>query len=289
MRKSLRQSVGRKSIRKWTEDILVYLALGILGLTALMPVAFILSTSLKEMGAVFEFPPRLIPNPITFEGYQEAFKIIPLVRYFFNTLLLTAIRVLGTLISASIVAFGFARYRGPFKEILFIIVLSPLFLPEQVTLVPLFVAYKNLGWLDSYLPLTVPFFFGGRAFFIFMLRQFFTTIPMELDEAARLDGASEFRILWQIILPLSMPALATVAIFTFMDSWNDFMMPLIFINSTENMVLTQGLARLIGQAGTTLWNSLMAAALVSVLPPLLLFIFAQRYFVQGIQMTGSKG
>jgi ABC-type glycerol-3-phosphate transport system permease component len=112
---------------------------------------------------------------------------------------------------------------------------------------------------------------------------------MELDEAARLDGASEFRILWQIILPLSMPALATVAIFTFMDSWNDFMMPLIFINSTENMVLTQGLARLIGQAGTTLWNSLMAAALVSVLPPLLLFIFAQRYFVQGIQMTGSKG
>ncbi len=166
-------------------------------------------------------------------------------------------------------------------------ILTPIFLPEQVTLIPLFVGYSRLGWIDTYNPLVLPAFFGGSAVYIFLLRQFFMTIPTDLDDAARIDGASEFAIYWRIVLPLAKPALATVAIFTFMASWNDFLGPLIYLTSKEKLPLSVGLSRFLGESGTTLWNSLMAAAVLTVLPPILLFVFAQKYIMQGIAITGG--
>jgi ABC-type glycerol-3-phosphate transport system permease component len=197
--------------------------------------------------------------------------------------------VIGSVATACLVAYGFSRYRAPGKDLLFLLILSPMFLPQQVTLIPLFLAYKSIGWMDTYLPLIVPHFFGGGAFFIFLLRQFFASIPRDLDEAARIDGCGELAILWRIVLPLSKPAMAVVAIFSFMGSWNDFMSPLIYLNSVEKLTVTLGLSKFQGMYGATLWNSVMAGTVLIVLPPLILFLAAQRYFVEGIHMTGLTG
>jgi multiple sugar transport system permease protein len=269
-------------------DLLTYVVLIVLCLMALFPVLWMVSLSFKELSHMFDYPPRLIPDPWSTEGYRSAIEDWQFVRYFGNTVFITGLRMIGTLLASSLVAYGFARYDGPLKEVMFIVVLSPLFLPEQITLIPLFIGYSKLNWIDTYYPLVVPAFFG-KAVYIFLLRQFFMTLPTELDDAARLDGCSEFGILWRIILPLSKPALAAVAIFTFMDSWNDFLIPLIFLKSTDKLTLSVGLTRLLGEAGTTQWHTLMASATLMVVPPILLFILFQRYFIQGIALTGMKG
>ncbi len=273
--------------RRRMRTFLIYAVLIILSIIALLPVMWMVSISLTPLNKVFQYPPRLIPDPLSLTGYHEAVTLFPFFRYFLNTSFMTAARVIGTVFSASLVAYGFARYDGPLKEVLFVFILTPIFLPEQVTLIPLFVGYTRLGWIDTYNPLVLPAFFGGSAVYIFLLRQFFMTIPTDLDDAARIDGASEFAIYWRIILPLAKPALATVAIFTFMASWNDFLGPLIYLTSKEKLPLSVGLSRFLGESGTTLWNSLMAAAILTVLPPILLFVFAQKYIMQGIAITGG--
>jgi ABC-type glycerol-3-phosphate transport system permease component len=279
----------RKSVQKAIGDVFTYAALIVLSLAAVAPLIFVLSTSFKEMGDVFQFPPKFIPNPFTLSAYQEALTLVPMPRYFVNSSYIAIMVVIGSVATACLVAYGFSRYRAPGKDLLFLLILSPMFLPQQVTLIPLFLAYKSIGWMDTYLPLIVPHFFGGGAFFIFLLRQFFASIPRDLDEAARIDGCGELAILWRIVLPLSKPAMAVVAIFSFMGSWNDFMSPLIYLNSVEKLTVTLGLSKFQGMYGATLWNSVMAGTVLIVLPPLILFLAAQRYFVEGIHMTGLTG
>ncbi len=196
--------------------------------------------------------------------------------------------MVGTLLSSSIVAYGFARLRARGRDVLFMILLSTMMIPPQVTMIPVFALFKLLNWTDTFKPLIIPNFFGG-AFFIFLLRQFYMTIPIELDDAAKIDGCSYLGIFSRIILPLTKPALATVAIFSFMWSWNDFMDPLIYLNSRDKLTLTLALNRFTGMYGMTAWNLLMAASLVVALPCFVLFFFAQRYFIQGIVVTGLKG
>lgn len=280
----------RARLRRQVGDGLVYLILfGICGLS-LLPLLWMLSIALRDLPSVAAVPPQLLPNPPRWGNFAEALTIFPFWRYLINTLGIAMLRIIGTLTTASLVAFAFARYKVPGKNIVFLLVISPMFLPEQVTLIPLFALFANLGWINTYYPLVVPAFFGGAPLFIFLLRQFFLTIPRDLDDAARLDGCSELGIFARIILPLSAPALATVAVFEFMYTWNDFLLPLIVINSSELYTVSLGLARFLGgQQGETPWHLLMAAAVMVTLPPLLLFFAAQRYIVQGVVSSGLKG
>ena len=204
-----------------------------------------------------------------------------------NTLVITGISILGQVVSCSLVAFGFARMKFPGREVLFAILLSTMMLPAMVTEIPRFILFRSLGWIDTIYPLVVPTFFGG-AFFIFLLRQFFRTVPETLDEAARIDGCSSFRIFFQIMLPLSKPVLATVIIFSFIWSWNDFWGPLVYLRSEDNKTLSLGLQAFQGVSQTD-YHYLMAASLVVLLPVLVIYVLCQRYFVQGMVMSGMKG
>lgn len=264
----------------------------ICGLAFSLPFFWTISSSLKPISEIYSFPPTLWPENIRWANYGDVFRIAPFARFIWNTVIVTAFAMLGQILSASAVAYGFARFRFPGRNPLFFLVLSTMMLPWQVTIVPTFLLFRYLGWINTFLPLTVPSFFGGGAFFIFLLRQFFLTIPKDLDEAAKLDGASSVRIFWNIILPLSKTALATVAIFSFIQHWNEFIGPLIFLNSTEKFTLSIGLRYF--QANPFEGDEpreaiLMAASLIVAMPPLLLFFFAQKYFVRGIVTTGLKG
>lgn len=274
--------------REYTlNKLIVYLLLIIGAVLFIMPFLWMLSTSLKENAGLFDIPPKWIPYPPKWSNYPEALKAFPFMRYTFNTLFITVVAIVGCLISSSIVAYSFARLRWPGRDIWFLILLATMMLPGQVTMIPVFVLYKKLGWVNTFAPLTVPYFFGG-AFYIFFLRQFFKTIPMELSEAAKIDGCSELRIFWQIVMPLCKPALVTVAIFTFMGTWNDFLGPLIYLNDDEKFTLALGLRSFQMQHGTR-WNLLMAASIVVALPTIILFFICQRYFIEGITLTGIKG
>jgi len=260
----------------------------IMGAVVLMlPLAWMFSTSLKDLGVVFSIPPQWIPNPPRWENYIEIFRVVPFGRYFINTGTVTLLNVIGKVLSCSLVAFAFARLRWRGRDVMFLIMLATLMLPYQVTLIPQFVIYRKLDWIDTYLPLVLPNWFGGP-FLTFLLRQYYLTIPMELDDAARIDGASIFDTYLRIILPLSKPGLAAVAIFMFNSSWNAFLGPLIYLHTRERYTLAMGLRTFQDQYYTS-WHLLMAASLVSMLPVLVIFFFAQKYFIQGIVFTGVKG
>lgn len=267
---------------------ILYIICSVGSILFLLPFVWMVVTSLKDSPAVFSFPPKWIPKPIYWRNYKTAWTLLPFTRFLINTCIITFTCIIGQTLSASLVAYGFARI--PFKgnRVLFIILLSTLMLPAQVTMIPTFLIFKALHWIDTFKPLTVPAFFGGGAFFIFLLRQFFLTIPRELDEAATIDGCNRFHIFYKIILPLSKPALATVVVFSFIGHWNDFMGPLIYLNSEQNYTLSVGLNLFQGYY-TTAYNLLMAASLIVLLPVLVIFFFAQRYFIEGITLTGIKG
>lgn len=256
----------------------------------LIPFVWLISTSLKIRGTEFTFPPVWIPRPAVWENYYTAFFAsgLPFTRFLLNTTIITVASMVGTLFSSSLAGFGFARMRFPGRDKLFLLVLSTLMLPEIVTQIPSYLLFRLFGWIDTFLPLIVPTFLGGSAFNIFLFRQFFMSIPYELDEAARIDGAGTMQIYWRVIMPLSKPVLSTVAIFTFLASWNSFMGPLIYLNSLENMTLAVGLRAFQGLRGTE-WNLMMAAAAVMMAPVLVVFFVAQRYFIQGIVTTGFGG
>lgn len=212
---------------------------------------------------------------------------MPFAKYALNTIIVTLLALAGGVLSSSLVAFAFARLKAPGKDALFTLMLSTIMLPAMVTMIPMFIIFKSIGWYDTLLPLIVPAWFGN-AFYIFLMRQFFLTIPVELEEAARIDGCSTWRIFWQIILPLSKPVLVTVAVFSFVAHWNDFMTPLIYLNSVDLRTLALGLATFSDVWGVDI-VSLMAASTAVLLPVLIIFFLAQRYFVQGVVMTGIKG
>jgi ABC-type glycerol-3-phosphate transport system permease component len=269
---------------------LLYAALAPLSVVFVAPLVWMLSTALKTNEQLGVWPPVWLPNPIVWENFPQAWQEAPFQIYLENTLFITGMAMIGHFLSCTAVAYGFARLRFPGRDALFLIVLATMMLPSIVTLIPTYILFKELGWLDTFNPLFVPAYFGaaGGAFYIFLLRQFFRGIPMELSEAARVDGASHLRILFQLILPLSKPALATVAIFSFMAHWNDFMGPLIYLNSRENYTLTLGLRVFMRQSGTQ-FQSLMAISFLMTMPVILIFFFAQQYFVRGVVMSGLKG
>jgi multiple sugar transport system permease protein len=267
--------------------IIVYLLLLSGCVLFMAPLLWMVSTSLKGEVGLFDLPPKWIPEIIQWSNYKNAVTSFPFVKYSTNTIFITALSMIGAVFSSSIVAYAFAKLRWPGRNVWFIVLLATMMLPFQVTMIPVFILYKHLGWLDTYLPLIVPSFCGG-AFYIFLLRQFFLTIPMELSEAATIDGCPEFKIFWKIFLPLSKPALATLAIFSFMGTWNDFLGPLIYLNDPAKFTLALGLRTFQQQHGTR-WNVMMAASILVMLPTIVIFFTCQRYFIEGITLTGIKG
>ena len=221
-------------------------------------------------------------------NYVRAMTVLPFHLFVKNTLIITLSATAGSILTASLAGFAFARLRFPARGFLFGLCLSSMMLPYAVTMIPQFILFKSLGWVNTLLPLTVPAWFGGGAFFIFLCRQFFMTIPYEYDDAARIDGAGEWQIWARVILPLSRPVLATIAVFSFVNHWNDFMGPLIYLHSMEKRTIAVGLRTYLGMEGTD-WNYLMAAAVASTIPILVLFFSAQRYFVKGVVMSGLAG
>jgi ABC-type glycerol-3-phosphate transport system permease component len=256
----------------------------------MIPIGWMLSTSLKKTGQEWIFPPIWIPDPIWWQNYIEAMYALPIPFYVYvlNTVVITITATLGTVLTSALAAFAFARLRFPARQFMFLLVISTMMLPSAVTLIPKFIIFRHLNWLDTFLPLIVPFWLGGTAFSIFLLRQFFMTIPRELDEAARMDGASSFQIFWRVVLPLSGPALATVIIFQIWSHWNDFIDPLIYINSSSKYTIALAL-RTFQNVRSQRVNYLMAMSVIQVLPIVILFLGAQKYFIRGIHLSGLNG
>lgn len=267
--------------------VLLYALLIAVSLVFFTPVLWMVTTALKPARDIFKIPPVWIPSPPNWGIFYESWTRAGFNTFLFNTTKITVLSMAGTLLSTSLVAYSLARLRWPGRDVLFTLTLASMMLPFQVRIIPLFLIFKQLGWIDTHLPLIVPHWFGD-AFFIFLLRQYFRTLPIDLDEAARIDGANSLAIYWQVLLPLIRPALATVAIFSFMDSWNAFMTPLIYLNSQSNFTLAIGLAQFRNQFQVS-WNALMACSFLVSVAPLLVFFLAQKYFIQGIAMTGIKG
>lgn len=271
------------------QHLATHLVLLLGAVVILFPMAWMLSTSLKAPDQVKQFPPIWIPKPIVWENYINAVTIfpVPFLLFVWNSFYLSLGNVIGSIVSNTIVAFAFARLRFRGSKILFLLVLSTMMLPQQVTMIPLFILFSKLGWINSYKPLIVPQFFAN-AFYVFMLRQFFTTIPRDLDDAARIDGCGILGLFWRIILPLAMPAVGIVAIFEFTGSWNWFLGPLIYLSKMETFPLALALSYL-NATYRVLWSELMVVSFIAMLPPLLLFFIAQKAYIQGIVVTGVKG
>ncbi len=273
--------------RSLTPGALTLHALLIIGsVVMLLPFAWMLSTSLKLPPDIFTYPPVWIPNPIAWQNYAKTVTVMPFGRFYLNSLIVTTGVTLLQLLTSSLAAFAFARMRFPGRNALFLLYLATLMIPFQVTMIPNFILVRALGWYDTYQALILPPAFS--AFSTFLLRQYFMGIPRELDEAARLDGATSLRIWWQVIMPLAGPAIAALATFVSLNSWNDFLWPLIITNSPAMRTLPVGLSSFQGQYKTD-WNLLMAGSVIAMLPVLLVYIIGQRWFIKGITLSGLGG
>lgn len=257
-------------------------------LSMLLPFVWMLVTSLKPPEEVFLYPPRWWPSQVRWQNYTEGLTILPFRQWYLNTILITVVSTLGDLVTASLVGYAFARLRAPGRDFLFMLVISTMLLPQQVTMIPVFLIFRGLRAIDTFVPLTLRSWLGGGAFNIFLCRQFFLTLPLELDDAARIDGCGVLGIYWRIILPLSRPVLAAVTAFASVAKWNEFLDPVIYLQSRAKYVVSIGL-RLFQDYQATSYHWLMAAAVVTMLPCLLIFFLAQKSFVQGIATTGLKG
>ena len=273
----------------------VHIVLIVLSLIFVSPLLWMVTTAIKPIEETMTATPTLLPSKFLWDNFPKAVTYgskelgyIPFLLYARNTLMVTLLCVAGSVCSNAVVAYAFARLRWPGRDFFFAVTLATMMVPFPVLMVPTFGLFKWLGWVGSFRPLWVPAFFGS-AFSIFLLRQFFRTIPMELSEAAKIDGCSEVRIFTDILLPLAKPALAVVALFTFMGTWNDFMGPMIYLSDQETFTLSLGLQAYQSQHGGTQWNLLMAAATVVILPVIVVFFFAQKMFIQGIATSGLKG
>ena len=281
-------SMKSKKTIQFLWKITAYLLCTAGSIVFLLPFLWMVSTSLKGDSSVFVFPPQWIPKEFLWSNFKDAWTTLPFTQFLINTCTITLGAIIGAALSSTLVAYGFARIPFAGNRFWFVILISTMMLPSQVTMIPTFLIFKWLRWLDSFKPLIVPAFFGGGAFFVFLLRQFFMSIPTELDEAAYMDGCTKLGIYWRIILPLSKPALATVVVFSFIGNWNDFLGPLIYLNSETNYTLAIGLS-LFQTWHSTSYQLLMAASLLVLLPVIIIFFFAQRYFIEGITLTGIKG
>jgi multiple sugar transport system permease protein len=271
----------------YVEQAVLYALLIVISACFIVPFFWLLSCSFKQPSELFEVPVRWMPRTIQFENYIRMFTYFPFLRYLKNTLIIVFFNIAGSILSGSVIAYGFSCLNWKGRDKVFVIVLITMILPFQVVMVPLFILFQKIGWIGTFLPLTVTCFFGNP-FYIFLMRQFFLSLPKELNQAARIDGASEFRIFAQIAIPLSQPVLATVAIFAFLRTWNDFIGPLIFLASDKLYTLSIG-AQMIRSNLQPNWELLMPLGVVMVLPVLIIFFLMQKYFIQGIAMSGIKG
>jgi multiple sugar transport system permease protein len=283
---------ARRRATRW--DLILRRTVLIILLTALtifnvIPFIWMLSGSFKTEYELWLNPPMWIPESWRWQNYVTAWTALPFARWFVNTVLIFALSLVGAMLSNTLVAFGFARLRARWRNPLFLVLLASMMLPHQVTWLSLYVMFSKIGWINTYLPLVVPYFFASP-FFVFLLRQFFLTIPIDLDEAARIDGASSLRVYWHIFMPTAGPVLAAMTIMIFMLVWKEYFLPLIYLNKADLFTLALGIQYFRGFADyATQWHLLMAASSMVAMPPLLVFLFCQRYFIQGLTMTGLKG
>ena len=258
-----------------------------------VPTYWALTSSFKTVAQLQQIPPIWVPREWHWENFRRVWELVPFGRFYLNTIYVTVFAGFGQVLTAAIVGYGFARFRFRGREALFLMILGTIMFPTELTIIPTFIMFKNIGWIDTFWPLIVPYWFGGGAFFIFLFRQFFRTIPEELLEAARLDGAGYWRVFWQILIPLTKPAFASAAIISFLTHWNDFFNPLIFLSSSSKFTLSLGIAAFntggVGLTPEPRDHLLMAATVMMTLPVVLIFFFAQRYFIQGIATSGLKG
>lgn len=280
---------GERDYGEILRKIVVYALLLFFSGVFLFPLFWMLTTALKPEAQIYLWPPKWFPDPVQWSNFSDAFSNpqLPFGRFILNTLTIEAGVLTGRLISCTLVAYGFARMNAPGKNVIFTILLATLMLPRAAILIPEYILFTQLGWVNTFLPLIVPSWFG-EAYAIFLMRQFFMTIPLELEEAARIDGATVAQIIWKIIVPLSIPVLSVIAILTFKDTWNDFLSPLLYLSEPSKYTVSIGLAYFNGQYDVKM-NLLMAASLTMMMPIVILFIFAQRSFVEGISLTGLKG
>ena len=284
-RGQVRRIIGRASL---------YLVLVVGTVVFTLPTVWMIATSFKHPAQASNMPPEFIPNPFQLDGYVISIRQFPVVQALRNTMVIEVGVLAGRLLSATLVAYGFARLRFPLRGPIFVLVLSTMMIPYHVTLIPQYLFFRELGWLNTSFPLIVPAWFGGGAFYIFLLRQFFLTIHRETDDAARIDGCGYFGIYWHVIVPMSFPALGTLAIFTFLAEWNDFLAPLIYLNDQETQTLAIAISKwqIVASGQNYLpptFPQIMAMSLLITVPPVLVFFFLQRHFIQGIVVTGVKG
>ena len=275
--------------RKWYVTALYLVFLLAVSFSFLLPLIYMVTTAFKEATQVAAYPPEWIPNPWSLRSFQEVWKTGLYVNFAKNTILITAVNVIGVLCSCTLVAFGFATLNAKGKPILFGMLLSTMMIPGTVTLIPMFQLYARIGWVDTYFPLTITAFMGGGAFNIFLLRQFFASIPKSLTESARLDGCGWLKVCFRIFVPNAKPALLVITIFSFVSCWNDYFGPLIYLTSPAKFTLAIGINLFKNQYGGAMdAGPMMAMATLSVLPVLILYITCQKYFVQGVVTTGMK-
>ena len=275
-----------------TTDVVFYVLMTALAVLFMFPFLWTLSSSLKTVDELFQFPPPLFPKVPQLRNYAVTLSTVPFARWTVNSLIVVVLASIGTVISSSVVAYSFARFKYRGRDLIFMLTLATLMLPAQVTLIPQFVLFYKMGLIDTLYPLWLPFWFGGAGFYIFLVRQFLLSIPADLDEAALIDGASYLRVFWKILLPLCKPALATVAVISFISNWNEFNTPLVYLNSEEKFTVALGLSffrNIPEQGGMPMQHLLMAGSVMAIAPCLVLFFSAQRYFVQGIVLSGLKG
>lgn len=281
---------GNRRNSKLLVQVFAYLVVTVGAIIFLIPFFWMLSSSLKPQDQIFVEPPVWIPNPVQWRNYSDAWNALPFTRFLVNTLFITVLIMGGNIVTSALVGYGFARYRFPGRDTLFIVLLSTMMLPYVVTLIPAFLIWRNFQLLNSYDPLVIGSLFGGGPFFIFLMRQFMLSLPAEMEEAARIDGANTWQIFSRIVLPLVRPALLAVGIFSFQGAWNDFLAPLIYLNDLPKYTLTLGMFFFVGGANEApKWHWLMAMSTLIALPILLIFFLAQRQFIEGITLTGIKG
>ncbi len=274
--------------KKIFEPLIVRIVLTLISIIFLLPFFWTIGTSLKPDLELLEFPPKFFPSSPDFSNFSKAIQKFPFWVYFKNSVILSVGSIIGTLFSAPLVAYGFSKIDWKYKKVFFIIMLSTVMLPGAVTMIPVFLIFRKLNWLDTYLPLIVPTFLGGGAMNVFLIKQFFETIPNDLIDAARIDGAGDLLIYYKIALPMAKPVLALVSLFTFIGAWNNYVGPLIYITSESKYPLALGMPMFMSRYGTY-WNQAMAAAILTLLPTIIFFFFAQKYLIEGIKLSGMKG
>lgn len=287
MENDLQKKRMRSRTFEQVEQLVLYLVLAFVAAWFVVPFLWMFLAAFKTNSELFRIPMKWLPDRFQVDNFKGVFTQIPFFLYLKNTVIIVFFNIIGSVVSSSIVAYGFSRLRWRFREQVFGIVLVTMILPYQVTMIPLFIMFQKIGWIGTFLPLTVTCFFGNP-FYIFLIRQFFLGIPIELSDAAKVDGASEFRIYWQIMLPLSRPVLISVAVFAFLRTWNDYVGPLVFL-SNKNLYTLSLAAQMLRSNLDPNWDLLMALGVLMVLPVLIIFFTLQKYFIQGISMSGIKG